>query len=119
MTDLGENLRQTLSDEAELRPPEVADERVSHDGTIKWLVRVDSGNSVEMVFLPDGDRGTLRVTRVGCALACTFCSTTQQGFNRNLSAAEGIGQVVGQSTCCVLGNRAITNVVMMKPLSPC
>lgn len=117
MTDLGKNLRQTLSDEAELRPPEVADEQVSHDGTIKWLVRVDSGNSVEMVFIPDGDRGTLCVSsQVGCALACTFCSTAQQGFNRNLSAAEIIGQVwlanrrVGNRPD---GNRAITNVVMM------
>ena len=117
MTDLGKDLRTTLLDQAELRAPEIADEQVSHDGTRKWLVRVDSSNSVEMVFIPEGTRGTLCVSsQVGCALNCTFCATAQQGFNRNLTAAEIIGQVwlanerLGPRAD---GHRAITNVVMM------
>jgi 23S rRNA (adenine2503-C2)-methyltransferase len=117
MTDLGKSLRARLSAQAVLRPPEVAEEQLSHDGTIKWSVRVDSGNCVEMVYIPEGARGTLCVSsQVGCALNCSFCATAQQGFNRNLSASEIIGQVwlasqrLSEQT---QNQRAITNVVMM------
>jgi 23S rRNA (adenine2503-C2)-methyltransferase len=117
MTDLGKILRNDLIENTELRPPEIAGEQISHDGTRKWLVRVDAGNCVEMVYIPEGERGTLCVSsQVGCALNCSFCSTAQQGFNRNLSAAEIIGQVwlahqrLGPRAD---GHRSITNVVMM------
>lgn len=117
MTDLARSLRAMLLERAELRLPEVVADTLSTDGTRKWLVKVDSSNSVEMVYIPDADRGTLCVSsQVGCALNCTFCSTAQQGFNRNLSAAEIIGQLwladqlLGPRAS---GGRAITNIVMM------
>ncbi|MEM7407759.1 MAG: 23S rRNA (adenine(2503)-C(2))-methyltransferase RlmN [Pseudomonadota bacterium] len=117
MTDLGKKLRTKLGAAAEIRPPEVASDQLSHDGTRKWLVRVDSGNCVETVFIPDGGRGTLCVSsQVGCALNCSFCSTAQQGFNRNLNAAEIIGQVWLANAHLGLradGRGHITNVVMM------
>ena len=117
MTDLGKKLRASLATVAELKAPEVISESVSADGTRKWLVRVDAGNSVEMVFIPDGERGTLCVSsQAGCALNCSFCSTAQQGFARNLSAAEIIGQLWLADSLLPSradGSRAITNVVMM------
>ena len=117
MTDLGKSLRARLGERAVLRLPEVAEEQLSHDGTIKWSVRVDSGNCVEMVYIPEGKRGTLCVSsQVGCALNCSFCATAQQGFNRNLSAAEIIGQVwLAAARVAERANheRSITNVVMM------
>ena len=89
MTDLSKALRTRLGTVAEIRAPEVVSDRVSADGTRKWLFRVDSGNCVETVYIPDGRRGTLCVSsQVGCALNCTFCATAQQGFNRNLRASR-------------------------------
>ena len=117
MTDLGRALRARLDAVAEVRAPEVVADRVSEDGTRKWLFRIDSSNCVETVYIPDGRRGTLCVSsQVGCALNCTFCATARQGFNRNLDAAEIVGQLWAASG--VLTESAhtgpdITNVVFM------
>lgn len=117
MTDLGKALRAKLVEHAHITPPEVIFEKPSVDGTHKWLLGMDRANAIETVFIPDKGRGTLCVSsQVGCALNCTFCSTATQGFNRNLSAAEIIGQVWIVSRH--LGNiphrdRKLTNVVMM------
>lgn len=111
MTDLGRALRARLAEVAEVRAPEVEARRASGDGTRKWLLRVDSGNCVEMVFIPEGRRGTLCVSsQVGCPLDCAFCSTGKQGFNRNLSAAEIAGQVWLAAREL---DRPVTNVVLM------
>ena len=111
MTDLGRALRARLAQIAEVRAPAVEAHRTSADGTRKWLLRVDSGNCVEMVFIPEGHRGTLCVSsQVGCPLDCAFCSTGRQGFNRNLSAAE----IAGQLWLAVRAlDRPVTNVVLM------
>lgn len=94
MTDLSKSLRERLSDSADLRVPEIMTSQYSDDGTRKWLLRMDASQGIETVFIPDGGRGTLCVSsQVGCALDCSFCSTGQQGFNRNLSTAEIVGQV--------------------------
>ena len=119
MTDLSKALRTRLSAEAEVRPPEVALEQNSTDGTRKWLLRLDDGNCIETVYIPERGRGTLCVSsQVGCTLNCSFCSTAQQGFNRNLTVAEIIGQVWHAANA--LGQfehfddeRMVTNVVMM------
>lgn len=118
MTDIGRELRERLAAAAEIRPPEVAEEHVSADGTRKWLIRVDGGGSVETVFIPEEGRGTLCVSsQVGCALDCSFCSTGKQGFQRDLTAAEIIGQVWLAARAFGLpkrgGQRSITNVVLM------
>ena len=117
MTNLSKNLREKLQNSTELRPPKIDDEQVSEDGTRKWLVRTDPFNCVETVYIPEGDRGTLCVSsQVGCPLNCQFCATATQGFSRNLSVGEIIGQVwlaarkLGQSSA---STRKITNVVMM------
>ncbi|NOX75480.1 MAG: 23S rRNA (adenine(2503)-C(2))-methyltransferase RlmN [Gammaproteobacteria bacterium] len=94
MTNLSKILRAKLKDIAEIRVPEVVVDQASTDGTHKWVLRLDSGNSVETVFIPERGRGTLCVSsQVGCALECSFCSTARQGFNRNLTVAEIIGQM--------------------------
>jgi len=94
MTNLSKALRAKLEEVAEIRTPEVLIDQASADGTHKWLLKLDNGNSVETVFIPEKNRGTLCISsQVGCALECSFCSTGQQGFNRNLSVAEIIGQV--------------------------
>ena len=94
MTNLSRRLRERLGRIAVIRAPELQNHQVSTDGTHKWLLQVDAHNSVETVFIPETDRGTLCVSsQVGCALNCRFCATAQQGFNRNLSAAEIIGQL--------------------------
>jgi 23S rRNA (adenine2503-C2)-methyltransferase len=117
MTDLGKALRGKLDAHAEVRVPEVQFDKPSEDGTHKWLLGMDGRNAIETVYIPDKGRGTLCVSsQVGCALNCTFCSTATQGFNRNLSAAEIIGQV--WTAARHLGNvphkqRKLTNVVMM------
>ena len=117
MTDLGKELRGKLERHAEVVPPKIMFEKPSADGTYKWLLGMDGGNAIEAVFIPDKGRGTLCVSsQVGCGLACTFCSTGTQGFNRNLSTAEIIGQVWVAAKH--LGNvphhqRKLTNVVMM------
>lgn len=112
MTDLSGALRERLTEIAEIRPPEILSEQVSADGTIKWLLTLPGGSAVETVFIPEPERATLCISsQVGCMLNCTFCSTAMQGFSRNLSAAEIIGQVwlADQRT----GDRRISNVVFM------
>ena len=117
MSNLSKSLREKLAQQAEIRLPEVVTEQVSDDGTVKWLLRLDSGNSIETVFIPENDRGTLCISsQVGCALECSFCSTAQQGFNRNLEVAEIIGQVVvaNRALKCIPRNeRVISNIVLM------
>lgn len=118
MTDISRALRERLDTCAEVRAPQVAEEHVSADGTRKWLVRVDGGGSVETVLIPEEGRNTLCVSsQVGCALDCSFCSTGKQGFQRDLSAAEIIGQVWIAARAIGLpkrgGERQITNIVMM------
>lgn len=94
MSDLAKGLRQKLSAQAVIQVPEVIRDHTASDGTRKWLLSVGGGNGIESVFIPEANRGTLCVSsQVGCALACTFCSTGKQGFNRNLSVAEIIGQL--------------------------
>ena len=117
MTDLAKRLRVRLLELAEIRLPELAHEHASADGTLKWLLRLDDGNCIETVFIPEADRGTLCISsQVGCMLNCSFCATARQGFNRNLKVAEIIGQVrwaheaLGAYTA---GARPITNVVLM------
>jgi 23S rRNA (adenine2503-C2)-methyltransferase len=117
MTDLGKDFRQRLATLAEIRAPEVILDQRSADGTRKWLLRLESGQGIEMVFIPEPGRGTLCISsQVGCTMDCTFCSTAQQGFNRNLEVAEIVGQVwlanreLGYSPD---GDRVITNVVFM------
>ncbi|MEO8461022.1 MAG: 23S rRNA (adenine(2503)-C(2))-methyltransferase RlmN [Dokdonella sp.] len=117
MTDLGKGLRDKLSSVAVVEPPKVVFEKQSSDATYKWLLGMDGRNAIETVFIPETGRGTLCVSsQIGCALNCTFCSTGTQGFNRNLSVAEIIGQVWVAARH--LGNvphhkRRLTNVVMM------
>jgi len=117
MTNLSKVLRQKLIETAEITPPEVLEEHISTDGTRKWIIKLSCGNSIETVYIPEDGRGTLCVSsQVGCALACTFCSTAQQGFNRNLEASEIIGQLwLANETLgkAPKGNRVVTNVVMM------
>ncbi|MFZ5579483.1 MAG: 23S rRNA (adenine(2503)-C(2))-methyltransferase RlmN [Pseudomonadota bacterium] len=118
MSDLSKALREKLAQVAEIRIPEVQLEQKSRDGTMKWVLRLDSGNSVEMVYIPERERATLCVSsQVGCALACTFCSTGRQGFNRNMTAAEIIGQIWMAEHRLVdkvlPADRKISNVVFM------
>jgi 23S rRNA (adenine2503-C2)-methyltransferase len=128
MTDIAKVLREKLRQEAEFRLPDVQLEQVSDDGTRKWLIGTNNlkdgtANSVETVFIPEDDRGTLCISsQVGCALECTFCSTGRQGFNRNLSVSEIIGQlwVANHSlrqaegyNMLAASDRIISNVVMM------
>jgi len=94
MTDIAKTLRARLGQLAEVRPPEIVSVQHSADGTRKWLLKADASQAFEMVFIPEPDRGTLCISsQVGCALDCSFCATAQQGFNRNLSTAEIVGQV--------------------------
>ncbi|MEP7702879.1 bifunctional tRNA (adenosine(37)-C2)-methyltransferase TrmG/ribosomal RNA large subunit methyltransferase RlmN [Paraglaciecola sp. 25GB23A] len=118
MTNLNKVLRTKLIANCEVRAPEIAYQQNATDGTIKFALRLEGGQEVETVWIPDGDRATLCVSsQVGCALECTFCSTAQQGFNRNLKVSEIIGQVWRVATTIGLSNdsqrRPITNVVMM------
>ncbi|WP_018174742.1 bifunctional tRNA (adenosine(37)-C2)-methyltransferase TrmG/ribosomal RNA large subunit methyltransferase RlmN [Thioalkalivibrio sp. ALJ9] len=117
MTDVSRNLRERLARETEIALPEIALEKASGDGTVKWVLRLADGNAIETVFIPESGRGTLCISsQVGCALDCTFCSTAQQGFNRNLTAAEIIGQVwlAMQRLPAPEGRqRAVSNVVLM------
>ncbi|MFM5242381.1 bifunctional tRNA (adenosine(37)-C2)-methyltransferase TrmG/ribosomal RNA large subunit methyltransferase RlmN [Aeromonas media] len=112
MSNVNKALRERLKAIAEIRAPEISREQRSADGTIKWALQVGD-QEVETVYIPEADRATLCVSsQVGCALACTFCSTAQQGFNRNLKVSEIIGQV-WRAAKVVGGKRPITNVVMM------
>lgn len=140
MTDLAKSFRERLKEVAEVRTPQIRLTQVSSDGTRKWLLSmadprlrprdepqidatagadapIDAGQAIEMVFIPEPGRGTLCISsQLGCAMDCTFCSTAQQGFNRNLSVAEIVGQVwlanreLGYEAG---GNRVITNIVFM------
>ena len=117
MTDLGKELRGKLEQHAVVQPPKILFDKPAADLTHKWLLGMDGSNAVEAVFIPDKGRGTLCVSsQVGCGLNCSFCSTGKEGFNRNLSTAEIIGQV--WTAAKHLGNvphhqRKLTNVVMM------
>jgi 23S rRNA (adenine2503-C2)-methyltransferase len=119
MTNLSKSFRDQLKSIAEVRPPRVTFQGDSTDGTRKWLMEVDGGSKIETVYIPDGDRGTLCVSsQVGCSLDCSFCSTGKQGFNKNLTAAEIIGQVFLAAKSFGLPvkdsqKRSVTNVVMM------
>ena len=116
MTDLSRGLRERLQSKISVELPTVGSRQQSTDGTVKWALHVGRGQAIEMVFIPEERRGTLCVSsQVGCALDCPFCATGRQGFNRNLTAAEIIGQVV--LAIRELGatgeNSPITNVVFM------
>lgn len=118
MTNISKDLRSKLKANTEIRAPEVVSEHLSADGTRKWIIRVDGGDCIETVFIPEDDRGTLCISsQVGCALDCSFCSTGKQGFNRDLSAAEIVGQLwIAARSFDSLGpnkRRMISNVVFM------
>jgi 23S rRNA (adenine2503-C2)-methyltransferase len=121
MTDLARSLREKLATRAEIRAPQIVSDHVSTDGTRKWLIDVGAGNAVETVYIPEETRGTLCVSsQAGCAVNCRFCSTGKQGFSRNLSAGEIIGQLwmaeFAMRAQLQRGSkdpRAVTNVVMM------
>jgi len=117
MTDLSKISREWLNQEAEIVIPEVRSRHDSADGTVKWLFASGSGQAVETVFIPEPERGTLCISsQVGCALDCGFCATGAQGFNRNLSSAEIIGQVwhaIRELPRRDNGEPAVTNVVFM------
>jgi 23S rRNA (adenine2503-C2)-methyltransferase len=128
MTDLARDFRAQLSDACVIQAPKVLTQHRSADGTRKWLFDVGQGNAIESVFIPEDDRGTLCISsQAGCNVACTFCSTGHQGFNRNLTAAEIIGQLwwarhelMQDTTSARIGAqegsadaRLISNVVMM------
>ncbi len=118
MSNLSKYLRETLHTQAKIQPLEIVNEQLSSDGTVKWLLKLEQGNGIETVFIPEDDRGTLCISsQVGCALNCDFCSTGKQGFNRNLSVSEIIGQLwLAVRRLSTLGgkhDRKITNVVMM------
>ena len=94
MTDLAQEFRARLAEVAKISVPEIVTEQLSTDGTRKWMLRMDAVQGIETVYIPEPDRGTLCISsQVGCAMDCSFCSTAQQGFNRNLSVAEIVGQV--------------------------
>ena len=117
MTNLSKGLRERLACIARVTAPRVVEDTVSADGTRKWLLRLDDGNCIETVFIPESDRGTLCVSsQVGCALNCSFCATARQGYNRNLTNAEIVGQVWQANQLLgspAGGQRAVTNIVLM------
>ena len=118
MTNLGKALKEKLSRLSCIELPEIVTCQKSADGTHKWLLKLECGNCIETVFIPEANRGTLCVSsQVGCALNCSFCSTAKQGFNRNLSTAEIIGQVwlAVRELSLQQGahDKRVTNVVMM------
>ena len=123
MTDLAKSFRQSLQTTSEIATPSIQLDHLSTDGTRKWLLDVGAKNGIEAVFIPETDRGTLCISsQVGCALECTFCSTGRQGFNRNLTSGEIVGQLWlankmlrEQANYQILAqeDRIITNVVMM------
>ena len=125
MTDVAKSLRAKLASEAEIRLPNVISDHVARDGTRKWLLDVGQGNAIEAVFIPEEGRGTLCIsTQAGCAVDCAFCSTGKQGFSRNLTVAEIIGQLWLANRLLAVnehgakgyghpGERPVTNVVLM------
>ena len=118
MTDLSKALRAKLATVAEVVLPELVSEQTSEDGTRKWLVRLAGGSCIETVYIPEGNRGTLCVSsQIGCSLDCSFCATGKQGFNRDLSSAEIVGQLwvaaKAMDSLDPTKDRVITNVVLM------
>ena len=117
MTDIAKSLREKLKAIASVTPPAIVSDKLSDDGTRKFLFDVGGSNAVETVFIPEDDRGTLCIsTQAGCALDCSFCSTGKQGFNRNLTVSEIIGQLWQANRALGAdpkGDRIISNVVMM------
>ncbi|HTQ73126.1 MAG TPA: 23S rRNA (adenine(2503)-C(2))-methyltransferase RlmN [Burkholderiales bacterium] len=117
MTDIARSLREKLGRLATISPPNIVSDSTAADGTRKWLLDVGAGNAVEAVFIPEANRGTLCVsTQAGCTLACGFCSTGRQGFNRNLSTGEIVGQLwlANRALGAIPGGeRVISNVVLM------
>ena len=118
MSNLSKSLRSKLKSIAQIDLPEIVFEKQSADGTRKWLLRLSDGNCIETVFIPEVNRGTLCVSsQVGCALNCSFCSTAQQGFSRNLTVAEIIGQVWlavrSLSDGSLRHDHTVSNIVMM------
>lgn len=118
MSDLSRRFRERLQQEAVVTMPSIALQREASDGTIKWLLKLEDGNFIETVYIPEKTRATLCVSsQVGCALNCSFCSTGKEGFNRNLTLAEIIGQlwmaISALSTGGFAKDRVVTNVVMM------
>jgi 23S rRNA (adenine2503-C2)-methyltransferase len=117
MSDMSKSLRQRLAESAAIVPPPVLRDTTAADGTRKWLLDVGTGNAIDTVFIPEANRGTLCVSsQAGCALECSFCSTGRQGFNRNLTADEIIGQLWWANKSLGRGiteDRPISNVVMM------
>ena len=117
MTDISKNLREHLKKTTEIRLPLIVESYVSDDGSRKWIIDIDSGSKVEMVYIPEAGRGTLCVSsQAGCTLDCSFCATGKQGFDRNLSSAEIIGQLwlANEQLSTFKGiSQRVTNVVMM------
>jgi 23S rRNA (adenine2503-C2)-methyltransferase len=120
MTNISKGLRERLKEVAEVRPPVIRDVFDAQDGCYKWVVTVESGSGVEMVYIPEAGRGTLCISsQAGCSLDCSFCATGKQGFNSDLTSAEIIGQLwlanreLGGFIPHGSGNRPVTNVVMM------
>ncbi len=117
MTNLSKAMREKLTSMAKISVPDIIEQQESDDGTVKWLFSLENGNAIETVFIPENERGTLCVSsQIGCALECSFCSTAQQGFNRNLSTAEIIGQVWAANQAMKVmprHQRVISNVVLM------
>jgi 23S rRNA (adenine2503-C2)-methyltransferase len=117
MSNLSKPLRERLVETACITFPEIVAEQLSQDGTRKWLLRIDGNNSIETVFIPERDRGTLCIsTQAGCAMNCSFCATGRQGFTRNLTVSEIIGQIWLANTalgCYASKRKIITNIVMM------
>ncbi len=126
MSDLAQDFRAQLAEVAEIAVPQIVTEQKSSDGTRKWMLRMDEVQGIETVYIPEPDRGTLCISsQVGCAMDCSFCATAQQGFNRNLSVAEIVGQVwlahreldagagADRGLDRTSNGRPITNIVLM------
>jgi 23S rRNA (adenine2503-C2)-methyltransferase len=117
MSDLAKEFRRELEAVARISVPEIVTQQVSNDGTRKWMLRMDEAQGIETVYIPEPNRGTLCISsQVGCAMDCSFCATGQQGFNRNLSVAEIVGQVWlanRELSAARPDGRAITNIVFM------
>ena len=118
MSNISKVLRSKLSSIAKIEGPDIIFQDISSDGTRKWVMKMPGGSSIETVLIPEGNRGTLCISsQIGCALDCSFCSTGKQGFNRNLSAAEIVGQIwqalASFENIDRVNDRPITNVVMM------
>jgi 23S rRNA (adenine2503-C2)-methyltransferase len=117
MSDLAKDFRAQLETVARISVPQIVTEQVSNDGTRKWMLRMDEVQGIETVYIPEPARGTLCISsQVGCAMDCSFCATAQQGFNRNLSVAEIVGQVwlANRELAAAPGaSRRITNIVFM------